>query len=166
VTDQLAPRSAHTNLTELTADIVSAFVANNSVRPADLPELIGSIHAALINVGNPAPKHEAEKPVPAVNPKRSITPDYLISLEDGKRYKSMKRHLGGRGLTPEQYREKWGLPRDYPMVAPNYSKARSDLAKQMQLGQQRRKTPQIKGAVGTGTVAARASKKPGRQKAS
>ena len=139
MSDQLTSCGEQPNLTELTADIVSAFVSKNSLRPADLPELISSIHASLASVGSPAPKQEAEKPTPSVNPKKSITPDYLISLEDGKRYKSMKRHLGLRGLTPEQYREKWGLPVDYPMVAPNYAKARSELAKEMGLGQQRRK---------------------------
>jgi predicted transcriptional regulator len=81
-----------------------------------------------------APPIEEEKPKPAVPIKKSITPDYLISLEDGRRYKSLKRHLGGRGLTPDQYREKWGLASDYPMVAPNYAKQRSDLAKSMGLG--------------------------------
>jgi predicted transcriptional regulator len=159
VTDQLASGGTQPNLAELTADIVSAFVANNSVRPSDLPELISSIHAALTGVGSPAAKQDPEKPTPAVNPKKSITPDYLISLEDGKRYKSMKRHLTLRGLTPEQYREKWGLPRDYPMVAPNYAKARSELAKKMQLGQQRKKSAQAKAAASSERVSGDAPKK-------
>jgi predicted transcriptional regulator len=165
VTDQLASGDTQPNYTELTADIVSAYVAKNSVRPADLPELISSIHTALQNVGNPGAKQATEKPTPAVNPKKSITPDYLISLEDGKRYKSMKRHLGLRGLTPEQYREKWDLPRDYPMVAPNYAKARSELAKKMQLGQQRRKPAQAKAAAPAEKVTADAPKKRSGKKA-
>ena len=104
------------NYLELAANIVSAFVSNNSVSVADLPNLIGNVHTALRNSGQPAPQREEAKPTPAVPTKRSITPDYLISLEDGKHYKSLKRHLRRLGLTPEAYREKWGLPRDYPMV--------------------------------------------------
>jgi predicted transcriptional regulator len=136
LTDQIARGGAQPNHTELTADIVSAYVTNNSIRPADLPELIGSVHAALRNVTSPAPRHE-ERPTPPVNPKKTVSPDYLISLEDGRRYKTLKRHLKGRGLTPEQYKNKWGLPHDYPMVAPNYAKTRSDLAKQLGLGKMR-----------------------------
>ena len=123
--------------TTLSADIVSAYVTKNSVQPSDLPDLIASVHSALQALN--APQQAApEKREPPVSIKKSITPDYLISLEDGKRYKSLKRHLTGRGLTPEQYREKWGLPRDYPMVAPNYAKQRSELAKALGLGQMRR----------------------------
>jgi len=136
--------STSSNYIELAADIVSAFVSNNSVTAADLPALIGTVHAALQNVGNPAPKPEETKPTPAVSIRRSITPDYLISLEDGKQYRSLKRHLAGRGLTPEQYRDKWGLPRDYPMVAPNYSAQRSELARSMGLGQRRAKAARAK----------------------
>src|SRR5215212_864365 len=132
MTDELSPP----NRIGLAADIVSAFVSNNSVSTEDLPSLISQVHAALENLGKPAQK-EPEKPVPPVPIKRSVTPDYLISLEDGKQYKSLKRHLSGRGLTPEQYREKWGLPYDYPMVAPNYAKQRSELATRMGLGQKR-----------------------------
>ena len=138
MTDQLAS-GAEPNYAELTADIVSAYVSKNNVRPADLPELIGSVHAALRNASSPAPTQEAAKPTPAVNPKKSVTPDYLVSLEDGRQYKSLKRHLAGRGLTPDQYRQKWGLPYDYPMVAPNYVKVRSELAKKLGLGQVRTK---------------------------
>ncbi len=125
------------DLTALTAEVVSAYVANNSLRPADIPDLIDSVHRALQGLKAPQ-QAEPEKREPPVSIKKSITPDFLISLEDGKRYKSLKRHLKGRGLTPEQYREKWGLPRDYPMVAPNYAKQRSDLAKALGLGQLRR----------------------------
>src|ERR671916_777525 len=125
------------DFTALTAEVVSAYVANNSLRPADIPDLIESVHRALQGLSAP-PKAEPEKREPPVSIKKSITPDFLISLEDGKRYKSLKRHLKGRGLTPEQYREKWGLPREYPMVAPNYARQRSDLAKALGLGQLRR----------------------------
>ena len=129
-----------TDLGALTADIVSAYVSNNSVPQGELPTVIASVHAALQNLG--APKQvEAERPEPPVPIKKSITADYLISLEDGRGYKSLKRHLTGRGLTPDQYRQKWGLPSDYPMVAPNYAKQRSELAKSLGLGQLRRNAP-------------------------
>ena len=123
--------------TSLTADVVSAYVSYNSVRAADLSDLISSVHGALQGLSAPQ-QAEPEKREPPVSIKKSLTPDFLISLEDGRRYKSLKRHLKGRGLTPEQYREKWGLPRDYPMVAPNYAKQRSELAKTIGLGQIRR----------------------------
>jgi MucR family transcriptional regulator, transcriptional regulator of exopolysaccharide biosynthesis len=123
---------------DLAAEIVSAFVSNNAVPSAELPALIANVYSALAKVANGQTEKPAEAPVPPVPIKKSITPDFLISLEDGRRYKSLKRHLKGRGLTPEQYREKWGLPRDYPMVAPNYAKQRSDLAKALGLGQLRR----------------------------
>ena len=126
------------NHINLAADIVSAFVSNNSVPSAELPALIASVHSALAKVANGQTEKPTEAPVPPVSIRKSITPDFLISLEDGRRYKSLKRHLKGRGLTPEQYREKWGLPRDYPMVAPNYAKQRSELAKALGLGQLRR----------------------------
>jgi MucR family transcriptional regulator, transcriptional regulator of exopolysaccharide biosynthesis len=124
----------------LAADIVSAYVSNNSVPAGDLPGLISEVHLALARVGNGAAEASAEAPKPAIAIKKSITPDYIICLEDGKKFKSLKRHLRTQyNLTPELYREKWGLAPDYPMVAPNYAKARSDLAKEMGLGQQRRK---------------------------
>lgn len=119
-------------LTELTADIVSSYVASNTVAKADISGLISMVHAALDQLGRPAP--QVEKPVPAVPVKKSITPDFLISLEDGRQYKSLKRHLAGRGLTPAEYRTKWDLPPTYPMVAPNYAKQRSELAKALGLG--------------------------------
>lgn len=155
------------NYLELAADIVSAFVSKNSVPPADLPNLIGSVHAALQNVGSSAAKQEVRKPTPAVPVKKSITPDYLTSLEDGKQYKSLKRHLGKLGLTPEAYREKWGLPRDYPMVAPNYAARRSELAKKVGFGQQRSKAARAKAATNdtVKAVAAEAPAKRGRKKA-
>ena len=124
-------------IVELTASVVSAYVSNNAVGSAALAELISSVHHALLGLNAPAPAPVAERPVPAVPVKKSVTPDYLISLEDGRRYKSLKRHLGGRGLTPDQYRTKWGLAHDYPMVAANYAKQRSDLARSMGLGRKR-----------------------------
>src|SRR3712207_5495171 len=134
----MSEQSTNPNFIELASEIVSAFVSNNSVPTAELPTLIGSVHSALTKVASGQNEKPAEKPVPAVPVKKSITPDFLISLEDGKRYRSLKRHLAGRGLTPEKYREKWGLPRDYPTVAPNYSAQRSELARTMGLGQKRK----------------------------
>jgi predicted transcriptional regulator len=128
------------DLVELTSEIVSAYVTHNKVSSEDLPSVITSVHSALQGLDQEK-QREPEKPTPMVPIKRSITPDYLISLEDGRRYKSLKRHLSGRGLTPQQYREKWGLAKDYPMVAPNYAQQRSELAKALGLGQQRRKRP-------------------------
>ena len=126
---------------ELTADIVSAYVSNNSVPAGELPALIGDVHAALNRViGGAAPAAPVEALKPAVAVKKSITPEYLVCLEDGKKFKSLKRHLRTQyNMSPEQYREKWNLPADYPMVAPSYAEARSQLAKKMGLGQQRRK---------------------------
>jgi predicted transcriptional regulator len=125
---------------ELAADIVSAYVSNNSVPATELPALINEVHAALqrVTTTQPAPVLEAAKP--AVPVKKSITNDFLICLEDGKKFKSLKRHLRTQyNMSPEEYREKWGLGSDYPMVAPSYARARSQLAKEMGLGQQRRR---------------------------
>jgi len=125
---------------ELTANIVSAYVSNNSVPSSDIPGLIGQVHSALMRVSSGQVEAPAEPLKPAVPVKRSVTSDYIVCLEDGKKFKSLKRHLRTQyNITPEQYREKWGLPADYPMVAPNYAAARSQLAKQMGLGQQRRR---------------------------
>ena len=130
---------------EMTADIVSAYVGNNSVATADLPNLIQSVHRALAGVAAGVEAVEAAPKEPAVPLKRSITPDYLICLEDGRKFKSLKRHLRTKyNMSPEEYRSKWGLPKDYPMVAPNYAKARSELAKQMGLGQGGRQAPRKK----------------------
>ncbi|ACA20836.1 transcriptional regulator, MucR family [Methylobacterium sp. 4-46] len=123
-------------LIEQATDIVAAYVSNNSVPVADLPSLISAVHTSLVRLRNPAPA-EPEKPVPLMPIKKTITPDFLISLEDGRQYKSLKRHLSTRGLTPEQYRQKWGLPPDYPMVAANYAAQRSELAKSSGLGRRR-----------------------------
>jgi predicted transcriptional regulator len=125
---------------ELTANIVSAYVSNNPVPSADIPALIGQIHSALKRVSGGQAAAPAEPLKPAVPVKRSINPDFIVCLEDGLKFKSLKRHLRTRyGMTPDQYREKWSLPLDYPMVAPNYAVARSQLARQMGLGQQRRR---------------------------
>ncbi|MEM5473471.1 MucR family transcriptional regulator [Hoeflea sp. AS60] len=126
-------------LIELTAEIVAAYVSNNSVAANDLPNVISQVHAALGGATTPV-EEVVEKPKPAVSVRRSIQSDYLICLEDGQKFKSLKRHLMTHyGLTPEQYREKWDLPADYPMVAPSYAEARSRLAKEMGLGQKRKR---------------------------
>jgi predicted transcriptional regulator len=126
------------NLIELTAGIVSAYVSSNPIASADITKLIREVHAALHRTATGAAQPVTEPPKPAVPVKKSITPDYIVCLEDGQKFKSLKRHLRTHyDLTPEQYREKWGLPPDYPMVAPNYAKARSTLAKKMGLGQKR-----------------------------
>lgn len=135
MTDQVSPSAS--NYVELAADIVSAYVTKNSVQAGDLPALISSVHSALQNAASPTPAQSEEKRTPAVPVKKSVTPEAIISLEDGKPYKSLKRHLTKLGMTPQQYREKWGLPKDYPMVAANYAAKRSDLAKTMGLGQKR-----------------------------
>ncbi len=136
----MAENSGESGYIQLTANIVSAYVSNNTVASAEIPNLIAQVYSALMRIssGQTAPPAEPLKPAVAV--KRSVTPDYIVCLEDGKKFKSLKRHLRTQyGITPEQYREKWGLPADYPMVAPNYAAARSQLAKQMGLGQQRRR---------------------------
>ena len=129
------------NSITLAADIVSAFISNNSVPSSEIASLVGDVHTALMrlsHVAEPSLPPEAQKP--AVSPRKSVTDEYIVCLEDGRRFKSLKRHLRTHfDLTPEQYREKWGLDADYPMVAPAYAKARSSLAKKMGLGQQRRK---------------------------
>jgi predicted transcriptional regulator len=125
---------------ELTAEIVSAYVSNNSVSASDLSSLISQVHSALTRVSNGQVEAPNEPLKPAISVKKSITPDHIVCLEDGKKFKSLKRHLRTQySMTPEQYREKWSLAPDYPMVAPNYAAARSQLAKQMGLGQQRRR---------------------------
>ncbi|ACA20992.1 transcriptional regulator, MucR family [Methylobacterium sp. 4-46] len=128
-----------TGSTRLVVDIVAAYVSNNSVRPDDLPNLIASVGATLGDLGKPAapPAEETPKATPA-QIRKSITPDALISFIDAKPYKSMKRHLTKNGLTPDEYRQRYGLPRDYPTVAPNYAAQRSELAKQLGLGANRR----------------------------
>ncbi|MGU3330318.1 MucR family transcriptional regulator [Methylobacterium mesophilicum] len=125
---------------ELTADIVSAYVSKNSVRPGDMPELLASIHGALTGLtqGSAPEAPTVDKPTPS-QIRKSITPDALISFVDGKPYKTLKRHLSKSGMTIEQYRERYGLPRDYPSTAASYSEQRSALARSLGLGQQRKK---------------------------
>ncbi|WP_152048122.1 MucR family transcriptional regulator [Aureimonas psammosilenae] len=127
-------------LMELTAEVVAAYVSNNSLAVSEIPGLISDVYGALgrTHVAPQAPV--VEKPKPAVAVKKSVTDDYIVCLEDGKKFKSLKRHLMTHyNLSPEEYREKWDLPADYPMVAPNYAAARSRLAKQMGLGHKRRR---------------------------
>jgi predicted transcriptional regulator len=122
-------------LAEMTSEVVAAYVAQNHVQASELPNLIASVHAALGGLGKPVePEVSAEPLKPAVPVRKSITDDYIISLEDGRKLKSMKRYLAGLGMTPAEYRTKWGLPNDYPMVAPSYAAHRSALAKSLGLG--------------------------------
>ena len=138
----MAEETPTADLLGLTAEIVSAHVSNNPVSLGDLPNLIQDVYRTLASVGLPAVKPQPERPQPAVPIKKSITPEYLICLEDGKKLKMLKRHLQtSYGLTPEQYRERWGLTSDYPMVAPNYAKHRSTLAKKIGLGTKPRGRP-------------------------
>jgi predicted transcriptional regulator len=127
---------SHDDTIELTAEIVAAYVGNNPVPVGELAKLIESVHASVQNLGS-AREATPEKVElkPAVNPKKSVFPDYIVSLEDGKKFKSLKRHLAtSYGITPEQYRQKWNLPADYPMTAPSYSAKRAELAKAAGLG--------------------------------
>lgn len=127
------------DLVEMAANIVSAYVSANQVPSQDLPGLIRTVHSALRDVSGAIATQPEPPQEPAVAVKKSITPDFIICLEDGKKFKSLKRHLRTRyGMSPEDYRAKWGLPHDYPMVAPNYAKERSNLAKRMGLGHARR----------------------------
>ncbi|HEX7760877.1 MAG TPA: MucR family transcriptional regulator [Caulobacteraceae bacterium] len=120
---------------QMTTDIVSAYLGQNRIAVADLPAFIRTVHDSLAGVAGGVAEPVVEKREPAVSVRRSITPDFLICLEDGRKFKSLKRHLRTKyGISPEEYRAKWGLPKDYPMVAPNYAAARSDLAKKMGLG--------------------------------
>ena len=132
--------NAARDFADLTTQIVSAYVGHNPMPARDIPSFIAEVHNALMKTASlpPMAAIPVEPNRPAVSPRKSISPDYLVCLEDGKRFKSLKRHLRTQySMTPEQYREKWGLPLDYPMVAPNYASARSQLAKQMGLGQKR-----------------------------
>jgi predicted transcriptional regulator len=130
------------NLIEITADVVSAYVNHNSISATDLPGLIADVHSSLVALRSPA-EQPAPELKPAVPLRKSVTPDFIICLEDGKKFKSLKRHIQTQyGLTPAEYREKWGLPPDYPMVAPNYSATRSQLARENGLG--RKPAPKIK----------------------
>ena len=135
----MTENAGSSNFIGLTADIVSAYVSNNSVPTTEIPALINQVHAALARVSNNRGEYSADSIKPAVAVKKSITADYIVCLEDGKKFKSLKRHLRSHyNMSPEQYREKWSLAADYPMVAPNYAEARSSLAKRMGLGQRRK----------------------------
>jgi len=123
------------HLLDLTAEVVASYVGQNTLPAAEVPSFISSVYSAMASLGQGTTEKTAEKPKPAVSIRKSITDDYLICLEDGKPFKSLKRHLRTHyNLSPEQYRERWGLPSDYPMVAPTYAKQRSKLAKKMGLG--------------------------------
>lgn len=129
------------DLVRMAAEIAAAYVSANSVQAQELPALIRTVHNALLEVSGVTAAAPELAPEPAVSIKKSVTADYIICLEDGKKFKSLKRHLRTRyAMTPEEYRTKWGLPHDYPMVAPNYAKERSNLAKRMGLGQTRKGT--------------------------
>lgn len=134
-------KASEDDLVTITATVVAAYVSKNTVAATDLAGLIADTHAALARAaGKPAPTAEREDVKPKISIKKSVMPDYIICLEDGKKFKSLKRHLRTHyNLSPEEYREKWGLPHDYPMVAPNYAVARSNLAKKMGLGMRREK---------------------------
>lgn len=141
----MAENTANADLLGLTAEIVSAHVSNNSVALADLPNLIQEVYRTLVSMGQPV-EAAPERPQPAVPIKKSVTPEYLICLEDGKKLKMLKRHLKTSfNMTPDQYRERWGLGADYPMVAPNYTKHRSSLAKRIGLGTKPRGRPPGRG---------------------
>ena len=154
-TSELQTRSASANShIEIVADLVAAYVSNNSIRASDLPDFIASIHASIQSLANGSVEAPpAPPPVPAVPVKKSLTQDHLICLEDGKKFRSLKRHLGTvYNMTPDEYRAKWGLTKDYPMVAPGYSEIRSKLAKDIGLGQTRSDEPgpEAKAATATG----------------
>ena len=136
----MSDQSNANDMLSLTTNIVAAHVSNNSVAVADLPQLIRDVHETLTNVGSSGGKPEAERPTPAVPVKKSVTPDHIICLEDGKPLKMLKRHLKtAYNMSPEEYRERWNLPPNYPMVAPNYARQRSKLAKQIGLGTRSRR---------------------------
>ena len=126
------------DLLRMTAEIVSAYVSHHEVPAVQISEIIKAVHSSLDSLQHLGPFQVETTARPAIAVRKSITPDYLICLDDGKRFKSLRRHLGVLGLTPEQYREKWKLPSDYPMVAPNYAAQRSTLAKKIGLGQKRK----------------------------
>ena len=141
-------QSRDSDLIELSSEIVAAYVGHNALSVSDLPKLISDVYSALKGLGTGAVVGDVEPPKPAVNVRRSVTPEYVVCLEDGKKFKSLKRHLmTHHQLTPHQYREKWGLPADYPMVAPSYSATRSSLAKTSGLG--RKSPPARKGRRGS-----------------
>ncbi len=137
----------NTETIELTADVISAYVSNNPVPVSELPSLIARVHQSLAGLSNGQATISEEKLAPAVPIKKSVTPDYIVCLDDGKKFKSLKRHLATTfGMTPEEYRSKWDLPADYPMVAPSCAAARSELAKKMGLGRKPKAAEPVKRA--------------------
>jgi predicted transcriptional regulator len=137
---------SNTDTIELTADVISAYVSNNPVPVSELPSLIAQVHQSLAGLSNGQATAPLEKLTPAVPIKKSVTPDYIVCLDDGKKFKSLKRHLKTTfGMTPEEYRAKWNLPADYPMVAPAYAAARSELAKKMGLGRKPKAAEPVSG---------------------
>jgi predicted transcriptional regulator len=143
ITKDAAPAIGIEPLLEETTSIAAAYLGNNHDATSEIPTLIRTIHEALTTLGQPAEPEVAAKPTPAVPIRKSVTPDYLVCLEDGKKLKMLKRHLRSTyGMTPDEYRAKWGLPADYPMVAPNYAERRSQFAKQIGLGRTRRTEPE------------------------
>lgn len=136
----MSERTINSDLLSLTTEIVAAHVANNTISVSDLPQLINEVYKTLASVGTQPV--QPERPQPAVPIKKSVTPEYIICLEDGKKLKMLKRHLKtAYNMTPEEYRDRWGLAADYPMVAPNYAQHRSTLAKKIGLGTKPRKRP-------------------------
>ena len=134
----MADQENRSELLELTSEIVAAHVSNNTLAVNDLPQLIQDVYSTLATVGGK--QVSPERPHPAISIKKSVTPDYIVCLEDGKKLKMLKRHLKtAYQMTPEEYRQRWSLPREYPMVAPNYAKHRSDLAKEIGLGRKSRR---------------------------
>ena len=152
--------STQFDITSLTADIVSAYVAHNALTSDKIPEFIGSVYGALSKASVQGVEPEKVELKPAVPVKKSVTPDYIICLEDGKKFKSLKRHLKSHyDMSPEDYREKWGLPHDYPMVAPSYAAARSDLAKNMGLGRRPAEAVQAPAAIEPAKARAKQTRK-------
>ncbi len=138
----MAEKLTQNELLALTTEIVASHVSNNTVAVSDLSDLIQQVYSSLSNLSPAPPQEQPEKPQPAVPIKRSVTPDYIVCLEDGKKLKMLKRHLKTRyNMAPEEYRKRWGLPDDYPMVAPSYANQRSELAKKIGLGTKRRRGP-------------------------
>ncbi|MGI3902272.1 MAG: MucR family transcriptional regulator [Janthinobacterium lividum] len=140
MTDTAAPASNQPALVEMTSEVVAAYTAKNHVQPSELPALIASVHVAFMSLGRPSEVEAVAEPLkPAVPVKKSVTDDYIISLEDGRKFRSLKRYLGTLGMTPADYRAKWGLPHNYPMVAPGYAARRSALAKSIGFGLRNKK---------------------------
>lgn len=135
--NDFSAKTGESGLVTLTAKITSAIVSNNAVQAAELPKVMEAIFTSLLSLGQPKAEPASPKAEPRTSIRKSVTPDAIISMEDGKPYKSLKRHLSGRGMTPQEYREKWGLPHDYPMVASAYATKRSELAKSFGLGRKK-----------------------------